>query len=361
MVTGAVCSGSDSDGVSEPAGYDGNGDGTSDAAQPNVTSVAPAIVNSPTDTLTLASPGATQITNVSVIDPTPLSPPVPLPHGLIDFTITGVTTPTVTVDLYVPGPVAPTGYWKYRATGSPQWLDYSSGVVSITPASGGRYKVTLTLTDNGLGDDDLTPGVIRDPGGVTSDNTGPSIQCPSPKPHFVLNQSGTTLTATATDSESGPATQTVTVSVPATGAVGPRSVNVTATDNAGNSTTKSCGYDVGYQVAPFSAPVNNLPTVNSAKAGQAIPVKWRITDANGVGISDPASFAGVTSTGGASCSATSVDAIETYATTSGLQYLGNGNWQFNWKTPNTYAGSCRRMKLNLADFSDGHVADFQFK
>jgi hypothetical protein len=262
-----------------------------------------------------------------------------------------------------PPPTAPTGYWKYRAGQSPQWQDFSDHAV-ITPTGDGRFKITLSLTDNGAGDDDPTPGVIHDPSGpavAQTDHTGPSIQCPSPKPHFVLNQSGTTLTATATDSESGPATQTVTVSAPATGAVGSRSVNVNATDNAGNSTTKSCGYDVGYQVAPFSAPVNNLPTVNSAKAGQTIPVKWRITDANGVGISDPASFAGVTSTGGSSCSATSVDAIETYATTSGLQYLGNGNWQFNWKTPNTYAGSCRRMKLNLADGSDGHVADFQFK
>jgi len=33
----------------------------------------------------------------------------------------------------------------------------------------------------------------------------------------------------------------------------------------------------------------------------------------------------------------SADAIETYAGSiaSGLQYLGNGIWQFNWKTPKT--------------------------
>jgi hypothetical protein len=99
--------------------------------------------------------------------------------------------------------------------------------------------------------------------------------------------------------------------------------------------------------------------VNAAKAGQTIPVKWRLTDANGVGISDPATFVSLTSSGGAGCSTGSPDAIEQYTANSGLQYLGNGNWQFNWKTPKNYAGQCRRMKLNLADGE--HAADFQFK
>ena len=98
-----------------------------------------------------------------------------------------------------------------------------------------------------------------------------------------------------------------------------------------------------------------------AKTGQAIPVKWRITDANGVGIADPASFESVTSAGGASCSASSVDEVEDYTGNSGLQYLGNGNWQFSWKIPKTYAGQCRRMKVNLADGTGGRAADFQFK
>jgi len=112
----------------------------------------------------------------------------------------------------------------------------------------------------------------------------------------------------------------------------------------------------------FFRPVDNLPTVNNAKAGQAIPVKWRITDANGMPISDPVSFKGLTSylincnfTGDAT------SAIEEYAAgSSGLQYSGDGYWQFNWKTPKTYAGQCRIMVLTLGDGSI-HKADFQFK
>jgi hypothetical protein len=52
--------------------------------------------------------------------------------------------------------------------------------------------------------------------------------------------------------------------------------------------------------------------------------------------------------------------IETYAGSSGLQYLGDGNWQYNWKTPKSYTDSCRTMVLNLKDGSK-YTANFKFK
>ena len=111
----------------------------------------------------------------------------------------------------------------------------------------------------------------------------------------------------------------------------------------------------------FSQPIDNLPVVNKANAGQTIAVKWRITNGNGIGISDPASFVSITS-GSTSCSPSDpIDAIETYSGNSGLQYLGNGNWQFNWKTPKSYAGQCRVMRLNLADGKTTRIAEFLFK
>jgi hypothetical protein len=176
----------------------------------------------------------------------------------------------------------------------------------------------------------------------------------------VLNQGGSTLTASVSDTDSGPASPTVTVDAPANGAVGLRSVSVTATDNAANSTTVSCEYEVVYQFSGFAAPIDNLPKVNSAKAGQAIPVKWRITDANGVGISDPSSFVQLKSAGGA-CGGGSVGEIEAYAPgSSGLLYLGDGSWQFNWKTDKQWKGHCRTLTLVLADGTT-HTAQFQFK
>ena len=110
----------------------------------------------------------------------------------------------------------------------------------------------------------------------------------------------------------------------------------------------------------FSAPIDNLPTVNSAKAGQTIPVKWRITTYQGVGVAAPASFVSVTSSS-TTCSLSSpFDAVEEYAGNSGLQYKGDGWWQFNWTTPKTYAGLCRDMQLNLADGTH-RAARFTFK
>jgi hypothetical protein len=110
----------------------------------------------------------------------------------------------------------------------------------------------------------------------------------------------------------------------------------------------------------FFSPIDNR-VKNVAKAGQAIPVKWRILDWNGNPVSDPNSFVSITSKQGAGlCSGLSPDPIEEYAGMSGLQYLGDGYWQFNWKTPKTYAGQCREMTLTLADGSV-HTADFLFR
>ena len=117
-----------------------------------------------------------------------------------------------------------------------------------------------------------------------------------------------------------------------------------------------------YNFAGFFQPIDNGIT-NSANAGQTIPIKWRLTDASGVPISDPSSFVSVTSSATPGGCGGSADAIETYAgsTATGLQYLGDGNWQFNWKTPKTYAGQCRTMSLNLKDGAPGRTASFIFK
>ena len=123
---------------------------------------------------------------------------------------------------------------------------------------------------------------------------------------------------------------------------------------------------IGYQFTGFGPPIDN-GVVNKATAGQAIPIKWRLTDANGVGISDPASFVSVTSNTTGCGSGLPTDEIETYAGSSGLLYQGNGNWQFNWKTPKAYTGQCRTMHLNLSDVIApattpvDRTAMFQFK
>jgi probable HAF family extracellular repeat protein len=117
-----------------------------------------------------------------------------------------------------------------------------------------------------------------------------------------------------------------------------------------------------YNFTGFFQPVDNGIT-NLAKAGQTIPIKWRLTDATGAPISDPSSFVSVTSFATPGGCGGSADAIETYsgAAASGVQYLGDGNWQYNWKTPKSYAGQCRTLSLNLKDGASTRTAFFTFK
>ena len=60
------------------------------------------------------------------------------------------------------------------------------------------------------------------------------------------------------------------------------------------------------------------------------------------------------------------DAVEEYAPgASGLQNLGGGAYQINWATPKSFAGTCRRLRLDLGEKNpDGtrfyRTADFRF-
>ncbi|MGZ4687894.1 PxKF domain-containing protein, partial [Oryzihumus sp.] len=54
------------------------------------------------------------------------------------------------------------------------------------------------------------------------------------------------------------------------------------------------------------------------------------------------------------------DQVEEYAAGgSGLQNLGDGYYQLNWKTPTSYAGSCKTAQLDLGDGTP-HTAAFAF-
>jgi hypothetical protein len=143
-------------------------------------------------------------------------------------------------------------------------------------------------------------------------------------------------------------------------------VCVRGTDVLGNLGAASCQYfTVEGRFEGFFSPIVN-DSVNVARAGQSIPVKWRLTDFNHDPIDDPTSFTGLFSYP-VSCSTFTgdpLDAVEEYAAgTSGLQYNGDGYWQFNWKTPKEYAGpnSCRAMFVEFKGGVGSPVANFQFK
>ena len=116
-----------------------------------------------------------------------------------------------------------------------------------------------------------------------------------------------------------------------------------------------------YTVDGFSAPVTMNGVVNTANAGQTVPIKWHLADKNGI-VSDPASFVGLYSyeIKCGDLSPVSTELKESPAGNSGLKNLGNGNWQFNWKTPKSYAGKCRDMFVRFNDGQELHAL-FKFK
>lgn len=110
----------------------------------------------------------------------------------------------------------------------------------------------------------------------------------------------------------------------------------------------------------FSSPVDNGPTVNVIRAGRAVPLKWRILDADGLPMTDLAS-ATIRVTGYYCPAGATEDLIEEFAVGgSSLQNQGDGYYQLNWTTPKLYAGSCKVLML---DIGDGvlHTALFEFK
>jgi parallel beta-helix repeat protein len=243
-----------------------------------------------------------------------------------------------------------------------------AGVASTTPAScvAGANAIHLTSASDGVKAINVQAtdnvGHTRSSSlSVTLDSKAPTFgACPTIT-SSVLNGPGPTVSITATDVAGGSglshAASTLTATVDTSTVAS--SVTFTAVDNVGNTATKSCAAPVLYKFTGFQAPVDNPPTLNSAKTGSTVPFKWMITDANGVGVNDANSFVSFTVSAPISCAGTT-DAIETYVTGAGLKSLGGGNWMYDWKPPASYAGQCRTITITLLDGTK-HQAKFTFK
>jgi len=111
-----------------------------------------------------------------------------------------------------------------------------------------------------------------------------------------------------------------------------------------------------YTFDGFYDPIDMNGVINSAKAGKAVPVKWHLSNKTG-DVSNPASFVNLYSES-AKCPNSNEDVIENYTTgSSGLRYIGSGNWQYNWNTLTSYAGTCRNVYVQ---FDSGQKSPFAF-
>jgi hypothetical protein len=116
----------------------------------------------------------------------------------------------------------------------------------------------------------------------------------------------------------------------------------------------------GYNFSGFFQPVDNAPTLNVAKAGSAIPVKFGLAGDQGLDIFRTG-YPRVTTV---SCNTSApTDDIETTVTAgaSSLQYDPAANqYTYVWKTNSNWAGTCLQFDLGLNDGSM-HTFLIQFK
>lgn len=166
------------------------------------------------------------------------------------------------------------------------------------------------------------------------------------------------------DSGSGVATQaTLTLAGGTPAGVGVYTATCAgAEDNAGNVTPPvTATYSVTYVFTGFAAPVKNDGVVNTAKAGQGIQVKWRLTDATGAPVNG-LTTAALTVT--AFDCTTGLPAGQPAVPAEGaeqLQILGNGSYQVVWRTPKSYLDQCLKLHVEVGEgAAAAHTALFHF-
>jgi hypothetical protein len=145
-------------------------------------------------------------------------------------------------------------------------------------------------------------------------------------------------------------------------AAGTVTASTTASDGAspiGSDSTTTTIEGSTFPFTGFFSPVDNAPTVNSMKAGRAVPVKFSLGGDQGLDI-----FAsGSPSSQQVNCTTGDpIDVIEQTVTagSSSLQYdLATGQYTYVWKTDKAWKDTCRTLDLQLTDGTH-HTADFSF-
>jgi hypothetical protein len=294
-------------------------------------------------------------------DPSVVGQPVPV-------------TFSVTVD--APGSGTPAGNVTVSAGADSCIGTVAAGTCNLTFTSAGAKSVTATYAGDGNFNGSTSASEAHQ---VNKAATTTVITNDAPDPSVLNSPYAVSWSVTVNSPGVGAPTGTVTVSdgsATCSAAVAAGGCSLTSTtpgaksllatysgDGNFNGSSGSAAHNVQYAFTGFFAPVDNAPVVNKANAGQAIPVKWRVTDTNGVGISDPNSFVSLmlypVACGG--WNALPSDPLpDQQVSTSGLLYQGSGNWQYNWKTPKNYANMCMVARVTLFDGST-HDFDVSFK
>jgi hypothetical protein len=248
-------------------------------------------------------------------------------------------SPTIT------GTLGSNGWYRSSVTVSWSVTDAQSPVGPTT----GCNTATLTTDTSGAG---LTC-TATSAGGTASvtatikiDRTAPVLS-PSVSPNPLLLHAVATGSAGGQDATAGVATQSC--AALNTNTVGQKQATCTATDAAGNSASAVLSYGVVFGFVGFEPTMLSPPGVNRVTGGKTVLFRWRVVDANGVGVTTLTNW-GVDAPP-VTCStvgATIRDAPLGTGSTK-LQNLGNGNYAALVKTPKVRSSICQIMRLNLQD------------
>ena len=209
------------------------------------------------------------------------------------------------------------------SVGSPAFTDHAGNTVAANAATSAAFKI------------DMTAPVVA-VNGVTNGATYILGSVPAAGCSTTETLSGVKA-ATSLSSSGGPVG-----SITATCSA--------ATDNADNTgSPASVTYTVIFDFAGFFRPVDNLPALNVAKAGSAIPLKFSLGGNQGLSIL----AAGFPTSKVSNCDvAGAPDVIEETVTAgqSSLSYDSTADqYVYVWKTDKNWAGSCRTLTVKLAD------------
>jgi concanavalin A-like lectin/glucanase superfamily protein len=141
----------------------------------------------------------------------------------------------------VTGPVGGGGWYVGNVnagwTVSDESVIRSSTGCDPLPVTSDTAGMTLTCQATSAGGTGSGSVTIR------RDATGPTVKCSPSNPGFAVGATGKAVSATVSDALSGPAAASVSAT-PDTSSPGSKSVKLSASDVAGNSTTVSCPYTV---------------------------------------------------------------------------------------------------------------------
>jgi hypothetical protein len=242
--------------------------------------------------------------------------------------------------------------------------------VTCAPASGSTFElgpttVTCTATD------DYNNSTTRSFDVTVRDTTPPALTLPAniTKQATSNSQATVTYSASASDLVDGSVPVSCTPASGTSFSAGTTTANSSATDSHNNTANGSFKVTVNFGWTGFFQPVDNPDTLNSVKAGSAVPVKFSLSGNQGLSIF-ASEIVGTNTTPTPyprsvtiPCDQTDpVDAIEATVTAgqSSLSYDSSlDQYNYVWKTDKSWAGTCRQLVVKLKDGTTIKQANFK--